>query len=242
MIPIMGSLFLFSCGGNTSTTETEAQESATEKIYKDSTGTIKLTQSQMDQGSDIYFDRCAGCHGSSRKGATGPSLLPGGDGVHPATIALGTEGLKAFINNGTPAGMPEWKGIMTDEEIDLMAKFLQIDPPEIPPFGLEEITETWDLIIPVEDRPTEPQHSRNIDNYFGVIMRDAGQVAIIDGDTKEKLAVLETGFAVHILRTSASGRYIYSVGRDGRVTMIDTYTETPTIVAEVRGSYDGPLS
>ena len=69
-------------------------------------------------------------------------------------------------------------------------------------------------------------------------MRDAGKVAVIDGDTKEQLAVLPTGFAVHILRTSASGRYIYSVGRDGRVTMIDTYFEKPKIVAEVRGSFD----
>jgi len=69
-------------------------------------------------------------------------------------------------------------------------------------------------------------------------MRDAGKVAVIDGDTKEELAILKTGFAVHILRTSATGRYIYSVGRDGKITMIDTYTETPTIVAEVKGGFD----
>jgi len=69
-------------------------------------------------------------------------------------------------------------------------------------------------------------------------MRDAGKVAIIDGDTKEKLAVLKTGFAVHILRTSASGRYIYSVGRDGKITMIDTYPKIPQIVAEVKGGFD----
>ncbi len=199
---------------------------------------ISLTDAEMEHGSQIFFDKCAGCHGSSRKGATGPSLLPDGNGKDPATKALGTAGLRAFIENGTPGGMPEWKGILSDSDIELMTRFLQVDPPVVPPFGLKEMKETWKLIVPVADRPTKPEHNRNINNYFGVIMRDAGKVAIIDGDTKEKLVVLKTGFAVHILRTSASGRYIYSVGRDGRITMIDTYTKVPQIVAEVRGAFD----
>ncbi len=199
---------------------------------------ISLSMAQMDQASQIYFDRCAGCHGSSRKGATGPSLLPDGDGKDPATKELGTVGLKSFIEDGTGGGMPEWKGILTDQEIDLLCDFLQLEPPEIPPYGLAEMKESWKLLVPVADRPTKPMHKRNIKNYFGVIMRDAGKVAVIDGDTYEKLAVLKTGFAVHILRMSSSGRYMYSVGRDGKITMIDTYTETPQIVAEVKGGFD----
>ena len=202
------------------------------------TNGIQISDAEMDNASQMYFDKCAGCHGSSRKGATGPSLLPDGDGKFVSMKDLGAAGIKAFIENGTPGGMPEWKGIMTDEEIEIMTRYLQVDPPVIPPYGLDEITKSWNLIIPVADRPTKPQHNRNIDNYFGVIMRDAGKVAVIDGDTKEELAVLKTGFAVHILRTSASGRYIYSVGRDGRITMIDTYTKVPTIVAEVKGGFD----
>ncbi|WP_457615908.1 cytochrome D1 domain-containing protein [Lutibacter sp.] len=201
-------------------------------------GDIKISKEEMKRGSDIYFDKCAGCHGSTRKGATGPSLLPDGDGKFAATKALGAAGLRAFIENGTPAGMPEWKGVMSEEEIELMTRFLQVDPPITPPFEMANIKETWKVIVPVADRPTKPEHNRNIDNFFGVIMRDAGKVAIIDGDTKEKLAVLKTGFAVHILRTSASGRYFYSIGRDGRITMIDTYPKVPNIVAEVRASFD----
>ena len=199
---------------------------------------ISITSAEMKQASQIYFDRCAGCHGSSRKGATGPSLLPDGDGKYAATKGLGAAGLRVFIENGTPAGMPEWKGILSENEIELLTRFLQVEPPVIPPYGIDEITKSWKLIVPVADRPVKPEHKRNIDNYFGVIMRDAGKVAIVDGDTKEKLAVLKTGFAVHILRTSASGRYIYSVGRDGRITMIDTYFDTPTIVAEVKAGFD----
>jgi len=230
-LSIAGSMMMYSCGG---------EEKPKDNVEETKIEGTKLSETEMKMASEIYFDKCAGCHGSSRKGATGPHLLPEapeGDKA-PGTKLLGEAGLRAFIENGTPGGMPEWKGVISDDDITLMTKFLQEDPPVVPPFGMAEIKETWKVIVPVADRPTKPMHKRNIDNYFGVIMRDAGKVAIIDGDTKEELAVLKTGFAVHILRTSASGRYIYSVGRDGRVTMIDTYTETPTIVAEVRGAFD----
>ena len=218
-------LVMFSCGGGDKPTTVVEEEKTDAKTD----GEIKITEAEMKEASEIFFDRCAGCHGSSRKGATGPSLLPDGDGKHPATKALGVAGIRAFIENGTPGGMPEWKGILTEHQIELMTRFLQVDPPAIPPFGMKEMKDSWKLIVPVAERPTKPQTKRNIENYFGVIMRDAGKVAVIDGDTKEKLAVLKTGFAVHILRMSASGRYMYSVGRDGRITMIDLWYETPKI-------------
>jgi nitrite reductase (NO-forming)/hydroxylamine reductase len=50
----------------------------------------------------IYFERCAGCHGVLRKGATGKPLTP------DITRAKGTEYLKVFIAYGSPAGMPNW--------------------------------------------------------------------------------------------------------------------------------------
>jgi len=233
---IIASTILVSCKSD----KKEDPYAKNTEVVDETTNGIAITDAEMEKGSALYFDRCAGCHGSSRKGATGPHLLPvkpeGSE--KPGTLEFGNDGLKAFIENGTGAGMPEWKGILTDNEIELMTRFLQVDPPAIPPYGIDEMTASWKLIIPVADRPTKPQHKRNIDNYFGVIMRDAGKVAVIDGDTKEQLVVLKTGFAVHILRTSASGRYIYSVGRDGRITMIDTYTDVPTIVAEVKGGFD----
>ena len=33
---------------------------------------ITLTDDEMKQAKKMYFDRCAGCHGTLRKGATGP--------------------------------------------------------------------------------------------------------------------------------------------------------------------------
>jgi nitrite reductase (NO-forming)/hydroxylamine reductase len=189
---------------------------------------IKLTDDEMKQAKKIYFDRCAGCHGTLRKGATGPNLEPA------KTTALGTDGLKTFVSFGTPGGMPAWKDQLSEQEINLMARFLQVTPPTPPEMSLADMKETWKVIVPVKDRPTKPMHKRNWQNFFGVVLRDAGKVAIIDGDTKELVGIADTGFAVHILRASATGRYFYSIGRDAKATLIDLWTEKPTVVAEVK--------
>src|SRR3972149_5977054 len=115
-----------------------------------------------------------------------------------------------------------------------MARFLQNPPPVPPEFPLEQMTESWRLIVPPAQRPKKPEHSKNWQNFFGIVLRDAGKVAILDGDSKEVVSIVDTGFAVHILRSSASGRYFYSIGRDGKATMIDLWMAKPDKVAEVK--------
>jgi len=194
----------------------------------------ELSASEFDEASSVYFNRCAGCHGTLRAGATGPNIQP------ERTLEIGTTGLTTILTNGLPGGMPAWgeAGILTADEIELMANFVQFDPPTPPPLDLAEITDSWNLVVPVADRPTGPETARDWENFTGVILRDAGQVAIMDGDTHEQVAIIDTGFAVHILRSSATGRYFLAVGRDGRVTMIDLWTEVPAIVAQVQGCFD----
>jgi nitrite reductase (NO-forming)/hydroxylamine reductase len=119
-----------------------------------------------------------------------------------------------------------------------MARYLQMNITAPPQLDLDEIRESWKLEVPVDDRPTEPQTDRDWTNYTGVILRDAGKVAILDADTREEVAIVNTGFAVHILRSSASGRYFYAIGRDGKVTLIDLWYEVPEVVAEVKGCID----
>jgi nitrite reductase (NO-forming)/hydroxylamine reductase len=189
-----------------------------------------LSAAEYATATEIFFQRCAGCHGVLRKGATGKPLTP------DITREKGTDYLKALITYGSPAGMPNWgsSGEMSEEEIDIMARFLQQEPPAPPEFGMPEMLDSWTVMIAPEDRPTEPQHDRNIDNYFSVTLRDAGEVAIIDGDTKDIVAILKTGYAVHISRVSASGRYIFTIGRDAKIDMIDLWMETPKIVAEIK--------
>jgi nitrite reductase (NO-forming)/hydroxylamine reductase len=189
-----------------------------------------LTEEEYARATQLYFERCAGCHGVLRKGATGTPLTP------DVTRLKGTEYLKSLITYGSPAGMPNWgtSGEMTEAEIDVLARFLQQEPPSPPEFGMADMKKTWTVYVPPEERPTKPMHDRNIDNFFSVTLRDTGQVAIIDGDTKEVFAILKTGYAVHISRLSASGRYVYTIGRDAKVDMIDLWMNPPEIVATIR--------
>lgn len=84
-----------------------------------------MTQAEFDKARQIYFERCAGCHGVLRKGATGKPLTP------DITLAKGTDYLKVFIAYGSPAGMPNWQtsGEMSEQDVDIMARYVQHDPP-----------------------------------------------------------------------------------------------------------------
>ncbi len=189
-----------------------------------------MTLAEFELATQLYFERCAGCHGVLRKGATGKALTT------DITREKGTDYLKALINYGSPAGMPNWgtSGDFTAEQIDVMARFLQHEPPAPPEWGLPEMLDSWTVMVEPGDRPQAPQHERNIDNFFSVTLRDSGQVAIIDGDTKEVVAIIKTGYAVHISRLSASGRYVYTIGRDAKVDMIDLWMDPPQRVAEIK--------
>jgi nitrite reductase (NO-forming) / hydroxylamine reductase len=189
-----------------------------------------MTVEEFNQGKEIFFQRCAGCHGVLRKGATGKPLTT------DITRQLGTPYLGAMITYGSPAGMPNWgtSGDLTDKQIDLMARYLQHEPPVPPEFGVADMKATWQVRVPPEQRPTEQMNDLNLSNLFSVTLRDAGQIALIDGDSKEIVSTIPTGYAVHISRLSASGRYLFVIGRDARVNLIDLWMETPATVAEIK--------
>ncbi len=204
-----------------------------------------LTPEEKAQAKKIYFERCAGCHGVLRKGATGKNLephwtkkLPDGTVQEGGTLKLGQSRLEKIISYGTEGGMVNFDDILTKEEISLMAKYIQT-PPDVPPeFSLKEMTESWKLIVPVDQRPKKQMNNFNLKNMFSVTLRDTGEVALIDGDTKEIRSIVKTGYAVHISRLSASGRYVYVIGRDGRLSLIDLWMEKPAVVAEVKVGFD----
>ncbi|MFZ1797828.1 MAG: cytochrome D1 domain-containing protein, partial [Dokdonella sp.] len=74
----------------------------------------------------------------------------------------------------------------------------------------------------------------NIDNFFAVTLRDSGEIALIDGDSKKIINIIKTGYAVHISRLSHSGRYVYTIGRDGKIDLIDLWMKKPERVAEIK--------
>lgn len=196
-------------------------------------GDIKLSKAEMKKATQVYFDRCAGCHGMLRKGALGPSLEA------KKSKSMGTDTLKYIINNGTPGGMPGWgkTGELTAEETELMAKYIQVKAPQPPEKSMADMKKSHKILIPVKDRPKSPQ-AKNWKDYFAVILRDVGQIAIVDGVTKDVVSVVPSGFATHITRTGASGRYMYVIGRDGKASMIDLWMKVPKNVAEIRTCND----
>jgi nitrite reductase (NO-forming)/hydroxylamine reductase len=193
-------------------------------------GAPPLSEQEFATAQKLYFERCAGCHGVLRKGATGKPLTP------DITQERGKEYLKVFINFGSPAGMPNWgtSGEFSPEQVDLMARYLLHEPPMPPEFGMPEMKASWKVNVPVDKRPTKQMNGYNLENLFAVTLRDAGQVALIDGDSKEIVNIVNTGYAVHISRPSFSGRYIYTIGRDALINLIDLWMEKPDTVAVIK--------
>ena len=193
-------------------------------------GAPSLTEKEFAKAKQIYFERCAGCHGVLRKGATGKPLTP------DITLGRGTDYLKVFIDFGSPAGMPSWgkTGALTPDEVTLMAKYLQHEPPVPPEFGMAEMKASWKLLVEPDKRPKKKMNNYNLENIFSVTLRDAGQIALIDGDSKKIISVIDTGYAVHISRYSTSGRYLFVIGRDARINLIDLWMKQPANVAEIK--------
>ncbi len=189
-----------------------------------------MTPEEFAQAKDIFFQRCAGCHGVLRKGATGPNLEPA------RTRTLGLEHLEAFINFGSPAGMPNWgtSGELSKEQVNLMARYVMQDPPQPPEWGMKEMKASWEVLVKPADRVKKKESTLDIENLFSVTLRDAGQVALINGSTHQIEKIIPTGYAVHISRISASGRYVFVIGRDARIDMIDLWPKEPTKVASLK--------
>jgi nitrite reductase (NO-forming)/hydroxylamine reductase len=193
-------------------------------------GAPTLTKAEFDRANRIYFERCAGCHGVLRKGATGKPLTT------DITRKRGFEALRDFITFGSPAGMPNWgsSGDLQKSDVDLMARYLLNDPAQPPEFGMKEIKATWKLLVPPDRRPTRQMNKLDLDNLFSVTLRDAGEVALIDGNSHKIAHIIKAGYAVHISRMSASGRYLFTIGRDAKVNLVDLWMDPPTTVAEIK--------
>jgi nitrite reductase (NO-forming)/hydroxylamine reductase len=193
-------------------------------------GIPSLTQAEADTANTIYFQRCAGCHGVLRKGATGKPLTT------DITRELGYDYLKNFITYGSPAGMPNWgtSGELDEQQIDIMTRYLLNEPVAPPEWGMAEMKGSWKVLVPVDQRPTKQMNKLDLDNLFSVTLRDTGQVALIDGKSYEIVKIFDTGYAVHISRMSASGRYLYVIGRDALINVIDLYMDPPAEVARIK--------
>lgn len=105
--------------GGAATNESEARAAAAPEVE-----TIELTSAQFEEARRIYFDWCADCHGGVREGVTGPNIQP------ETTHQIGTGAISSTLHNGLPGGMPA--GLLSEEQIQMMAAYLQMEPPAPP--------------------------------------------------------------------------------------------------------------
>ena len=209
-----------------------------------------LNEAEFEKAKSMYFQRCAGCHGVLRKGATGKSLEPKPNEAKKSkgTLKLGTKRLEKIISQGTEGGMNNFDDIFTKEEINLLARYIQMEPPIPPEMPLSLMKERTKQHVALKDYPSKPLHGRNWENFFVVIERDVGKVAVIDGDKKEVVAHIDTGYAVHVIKGTEhskvghakdTGRFWYTMGRDGKMTKIDLWQKPENmLVAETQVAYD----
>ncbi|MCW9034029.1 MAG: nitrite reductase [Rhodospirillales bacterium] len=192
-------------------------------------GVPTMTEAEYTEATKIYFERCAGCHGVLRKGATGKPLTP------DITREQGLEYLENFIDYGSPAGMPNWgtSGTLNKKQVNMMARYIMQDPASPPEWGMADMKASWKVHVPVDKRPTKQMNNWDLPNLFSVTLRDSGEIALIDGGTYKIRQIIKTGYAVHISRMSASGRYLMVTGRDAKVNLIDLWMNPPTVVAEI---------
>jgi nitrite reductase (NO-forming)/hydroxylamine reductase len=211
---------------------------------------VPLNDAEFEKAKSMYFQRCAGCHGVLRVGATGKNLEPKPNKAKKSkgTLKLGTKRLEKIIALGTEGGMNNFDDIFNKEEINLLARYIQMEPPVPPEMSLALMQERTKVHVDPKNYPKKPLHGRNWENFFVVIERDVGKVAIIDGDKKEVVAHIDTGYAVHVIKGTEHskvlhakdiGRFWYTMGRDGKMTKIDLWQKPENmLVAETQVAYD----
>ena len=201
-----------------------------------------LSEADFEKAQLHYFQRCAGCHGVLRKGATGKNLEP------KNMLKKGQKRLEKIISLGTEGGMNNFDDLFSKQEISNLATFIQMTPPVPPEMSLEQMRSHTKEFVAPKDYPTKPLHGLNWKNFFVVIERDAGKAAIIDGDTKKIITHIDTGYAVHVIKGTEHhkidhaedvGRFWYTIGRDGKVNKIDLWQKPEKmLVAETKMAYD----
>ena len=182
----------------------------------------------QSDGSQLYAEHCASCHGAERLGGQGPALLPENLGrlTGPRLVSVIAEGRAA-------TQMPPFADRLAKPDIDTLAKYVSTPLPSMPAWGKREIDAS--RIVYSQPEPIDrPRHDADPLNLFVVVESGDHHATILDGDRFEPLVRFATRFALHGgPKFSPDGRFVFFMSRDGWVTKYDLWTLTT--IAEVRG-------
>jgi cytochrome c553 len=176
----------------------------------------------------LYVEHCAECHGADRLGRMGPALLPGN------LKRLRKKAAHGVIANGRPATqMPGYGDKLDAARIDALIAMIYTPLPELPRWGLEEISATHIRHVDPASLPQAPLHKADPMNLFVVVEGGDHHVTILDGDSFEPLTRFPSRFALHGgAKFSPDGRFTYLASRDGWVMKYDMHSLQ--VVAEIR--------
>ncbi len=179
-----------------------------------------------------YLDSCAGCHGTDRRGATGPALLP-------ERLTQDVSYYAGVITDGKPGTvMPPFGQFVTPEEVETLIAYIQSDTGEGPPqWTFDDAVASLEVLVDETTLPASPTHGARVDNLMLVTERETQSIAVIDGDSHELLGHVPASYRAHGYTFSPTeDRWAYNMGRDGWVFKIDLYSLQP--VRKVRIGLD----
>lgn len=176
----------------------------------------------------LYQQHCASCHGAEREGLMGPALLPESlDRIRHSEV------LKT-IQQGRPATqMAGYATLLTSEQIETMAKWLQVAPAKTPQWTAKEMTASHRAFVQPDYGKVKPVFQADPHNLFVVVEAGDHHVSVLDGDKFTRIARFQSHFALHGgPKFSPDGRFVYFGSRDGWVSQYDLYRQQK--VAEIR--------
>ncbi|MBF0380824.1 MAG: heme d1 biosynthesis radical SAM protein NirJ [Magnetococcales bacterium] len=189
---------------------------------------LSYEQQKALEVEGLYQQNCAQCHHPERFGGMGPALLP--ENLKRLRKA---KALKV-ISQGRPiTQMPAFEGVLTQEQIKSLVKYIYTPLPKIPKWDMDEIKASRVEHVPLNTLPDKPVHKAQLLNMFIVVELADHHATILDGDLLKPIHRFQTRFALHGgPKYSPDGRFVYFGSRDGWVSKFDMYSLQ--VVAEIR--------
>jgi mono/diheme cytochrome c family protein/DNA-binding beta-propeller fold protein YncE len=172
----------------------------------------------LAEGSRLYAQHCAACHGAERFGGMGPALLPSN------LERLRRAAAEKVVADGRPATqMPAYGTRLSAAEVRLVVDFIYREPPHPPVWEAAQIRASR-LAHVKNALPAKPAYAADPLNLFVVVEAGDHHVTILDGDRFAALARFSSRYALHGgPKFSPDGRFVYFASRDGWVSKYDLW-------------------
>ncbi len=168
--------------------------------------------SETPDAAAAYQERCASCHGERRYGGYAPPLLP------DLLARRDDAALAALIRDGLPATqMPAFRDVLDDAATQGLVALLRTPVGPIT-WGKDEIARSR-VEIPAGMDRMPPEVRR--ENAILVVERDAGRIAVLDGDSFRELDRFDAGKVHGGPKFDAAFTKFVATTRDGTVTLYD---------------------